>query len=290
MTDTAFVYLTNKPANTKKNIKRYKEQIDKLNNVDFYIAGFSSSEKFRQDDFIGIVQYVFSEDDALSLHYKGKERLNRHGRLIFIPGNVDYIHLLFYKLHNNYQHYYFVEDDVVYNGNISDVIEDLSPNHSDLLCTHVTDHYKNWTYNHLFNAKKYCASIPSRTCFLPFVRITARGLEAINDGYKNGVSGHPEMTWPFLLDLSGCTITDIGGSGSYVSEEFRNKYYKGYTKLGLQKGTFRSNPAYIREGGVTNCLYHPVKPFIPAIRTKFRRLKSIINYYLSQVESKFNQH
>lgn len=284
MNRIAFIYLTDNPMHTKGNFDRYKKQLHKLDNLDLYVAGYSRESKERERVFEGVKQYLFSERDALNLNFESKERFDKNGRLIFIPGNSDYNHILFYKYQPNYEYYYFVEDDVVYTGDMAILVQELSSKVDDLLCTHVTRFFDKWIYNDMFDPGELSRKKPERTCFIPFARVSKRGLEAIIQGYKKGVSGHSEMTWPFALDNLGCSIRDIGGSGEFVTEEYKNKYYQGTTIRGMQSGTFKCNPARFKPGPIKNCLYHPVKPFKHTVKTKFRRMKSILNYYFSRIK------
>jgi hypothetical protein len=282
MAKIAFVYLTNNPNKSINNLLRLKQQLSENGDVDLYICGYGKNASKTM--FEGIPFYTFDESQALSLGFTGKHRFDKDGQLTFIPGNSDYNYLLFYHKHSNYEHYYCCEDDVVYSGDMSELITELQVFDDAILCTHITRYVDSWTYANLFTPGNLLAPPPAYLAFLPFARISNQGFKAMFDAFSQGVGGHSEMTLPYAIQAAGLSMRDIGGEGEFVSPELKNKYYVGRKTQSTQVGTFICNPASFAAGKRENCLYHPVKPAREVLFTRWRRLKSIASYYTSKLQ------
>jgi hypothetical protein len=276
----AFVYLTNNPSKTRKNVKKLKQQLSKLDNVELFICGYGT--RAAQTEFEGIPFYTWDETQALGLGFLSKHRFDSSGKLIFIPGNADYNHLLFYHQHSEFDYYYFCEDDVVYTGCMSELVTELQTQDAALLCTHKARSFADWKYANMFVFGEYNSDLPKYLAFLPFNRISNEAFKSIIHAYNKGLGGHFEMTYPYIMQTEGLEILDIGGSGEFVTPEFRDKHYSGHSQNGQQFGTFICNPAFFAAGTQTNCLYHPVKAPKEVLFTRWRRLRSIIDYYRSK--------
>lgn len=209
-------------------------------------------------DGIPLDHYVFGVDAIGTLGYPNKGAA-RPFKLI--PGNSDLITLLFRKLQPQFEHYWFLEDDVEYTGDPAGLFDDLGQRESDLLASHLAPGYDEWTYS---TGRRTPGCDPDDTwlIFLPFYRVSAHALDTIDAHYRKGWAGHHENMWPTILIHAGLTVTDIGGQGDYVAEADRNKHYYGIAHDRYDKrGSFGTRPILSWPGRRKNVLWHPVKPF-----------------------------
>jgi hypothetical protein len=186
-------------------------------------------------------------------------------------GHQDLPVMKFFLDHPDFDRYWVIEDDVRCSGPWSDTFTDLERSRADLLMAAV-QHYSevpNWQWwTHLVTGDDASVLDQRVKGFLPFCRLSAACLEAIDRKYRQGWGGHYEVTWPTVALASGLTIEDIGGEGSYTPAERRGRHY--VCTLGswhLFPGTFVYRPPFHDMGDskfgkeVTSytMLWHPVK-------------------------------
>ncbi|MFL6631185.1 MAG: hypothetical protein ACJ8HJ_02580 [Massilia sp.] len=215
--------------------------------------------------------YVFGVDAVNTICYPNKG-VTRPFKLI--PGNSDFITLLFRKLQPQFEHYWFLEDDVEYTGDPAYLFDDLSKRQGDLLATHLARSYDEWAYT---AGRQTPGCVPDDTwlIFLPFYRVSANALDTIDAYYHKGWTGHHENMWATILIHAGLSVIDIGGQGDYVAEADRNKHYYGYAHDRYEKnGSFGTLNIRLWPGWRKNVLWHPVKPPGAWLRQRKKRLIS----------------
>lgn len=277
----AFVFFCGQPSVFASKIAKIKSSLSTSKEVDFYSVGFSNNNNEYPDGHIN-----FNQSDWQSLNYPNKG-LNAYGHFSLKPGNCDLPIIIFANRFPNYDYIYVMEDDVEYTGDLSILISELSSDDADLLCTHLHDCPKNWDYKTTFIQQPTVSSSSLKLCFLPFFRISRRGISAIHNAYCKGLYGHHEIVWPFVMQQHKFTIQDIGGENTYTSNKYINQYYLGHVDaIGRKTGTFTPTPPMLNPGKHANKLYHPIKPFKPFLEGRIKRIKSVVNYYVNRVTGK----
>ena len=97
--------------------------------------------------------------------------------------------------------------------------------------------------------------------FNPICRYSNRALALLDRYMKEGHSAHSEVMITTCLHNHGMRIADIGGTGEFTPEGYRNRYYiKG---VGINNGTMRWRPPFTMEEiealGTKDRLFHPIK-------------------------------
>lgn len=95
----------------------------------------------------------------------------------------------------------------------------------------------------------------------PICRYSNRALALLDSYMKEGHSAHSEVMITTCLHNHGMRIADIGGTGEFTPEGYRNRYYiKG---VGINNGTMRWRPPFTMEEiealGTKDRLFHPIK-------------------------------
>jgi hypothetical protein len=90
--------------------------------------------------------------------------------------------------------------------------------------------------------------------------------------YREGWTGHCEVTWATLLHTAGLRIADLGGNGEFVAAQNRGRFYENtMTSLEHSPGTFVYRPMKLPWPRLRrNMLWHPVKPLDLTIRTNLQ--------------------
>ncbi|MFT8247089.1 hypothetical protein [Roseomonas sp. BN140053] len=184
-----------------------------------------------------------------------------------MAGNLDLVFLELARRRPEYDRYWFVEYDVHWEGRWSVFFEHFRQSEADVLATTITSladvPYKrtilsypklmtpaelNWTPGNLLKG------------FLPICRLSRRALQALHEAYQAGLGGHYEITVPSIAAQKGMCVEDIGGHGSYVRPENRNRFYFAQAKTySHSPGSFVFRPAQ-KVLPYRNTLWHPVKP------------------------------
>lgn len=98
----------------------------------------------------------------------------------------------------------------------------------------------------------------------PICRYSNRALALLDSYMKEGHSAHSEVMITTCLHNHDMRIADIGGTGEFTPEGYRNRYYiKG---VGINNGTMRWRPPFTMEEieeiealGTKDRLFHPIK-------------------------------
>jgi len=197
-------------------------------------------------DIIQAVKHsIFTNDILHNLNYRPLEEK-------LVPGSNHFPLLKFYLDNRYYDYYWMIEDDVCFSGSWSALFKAYQDDTSDFLSAHISkfaeapDWYWWFTLNTNNGQTQNKDKIRS---FNPVYRLSKRALELIDQSLKNGWSGHHEVLIPTLLYNNGFTITDMGGTGSFVPKGHENKFYTRESMSHLP----------IEIGDVVNRIYHPIK-------------------------------
>ncbi|MXV13898.1 beta-1,6-N-acetylglucosaminyltransferase [Hufsiella ginkgonis] len=184
-----------------------------------------------------------------------------------IPGSNHFPILKFYLHHPGFDYYWYVEEDVYYNGEWCDFFRFFSSQgiETDFLASHVTDRVDIpawYWWNTLRHPDGKQRSLDKMRSFNPIFRISNAALAFIHKMLMEGWSGHHEVLIPTLLNNGGFLIHDIGGTGKYVLPGCAGKFYTSAAPdpFGeLRTGSLRFRPVITHEEIGERVLYHPVK-------------------------------
>lgn len=182
-------------------------------------------------------------------------------------GHNDLPVLSFYREQPDYDYYWIVEYDVRYTGHWGKLFKRLRGSKADFLATTLQDYDENprwWWWRSVANVPG--VTLQRVRCFTPFCRLSNHALVAIDQWYRQGGSGHYEVTWPSVCKTNDLPIEDIGGEGRYTPQPWRKKHYVNTPlKPSLSPGTFVFRPSFKDDGVRTEglkygpLLWHPVK-------------------------------
>ena len=203
--------------------------------------------------------------DLFRLPYPKK----RHAENWDIAGNIDMAFLEFRRRLPDYDFYWFVEYDVHYEGKWDRLFEHFRTSTAAVIAT--TLEYLSKTpskHNVLTNYPRLI--LPGRSVwhddmlvkgFFPICRLSSDLFNLLHQQYCAGLGGHYEVTIPTLAVLNGLIVEDVGGTGSFVRDENRDRFYfangKTYTH---SPGNFVFRPEIATVLPRQNTLWHPVKP------------------------------
>ena len=210
-----------------------------------------------------------------------------------MAGNLDLVFLDFAARFPQYDRIWFVEYDVHWEGRWSVLFERFRESDADVLATiihrvadaphklralsyprMVVPAGRKWDDDHLLKA------------FLPICRLSRAALQALHDLYDEGFGGHYEVMVPSSAARAGLRIEDIGGCGSYVRAENRNRFYFAQPKTSTHSPgsfVFRPEPKVLPR---LNTLWHPVKPGVVPLWHPLRLGGSPMKLLLERVKPK----
>ena len=202
-------------------------------------------------------RYYVSEDLA-TLGYTPIENT-------LIPGSPHFIPLRFFLDNPHYRHYWFIEYDVMFTGRWSTLMEDCDSilGGYDFLSCHIErfgEDNRQWPWWYRSNDCGYALEECVKG-FNPICRYSNRALALLDSYMREGHSAHSEVMITTCLHNHGMKIGDIGGTGEFTPDGYRNRYYiKG---VGTNNGTMRWRPPFTMEEvealGTKNRLFHPIK-------------------------------
>lgn len=203
-----------------------------------------------------------SRDQIFELPYPTKCQLKDWE----MAGNLDLVFLEFYRRYPGYDHYWFTEYDVFWQGRWSVFFDYFASSAAGLLAAtiHTVDevpHKAEFPYPRQFVPEGMIWERPRVIkAFLPICRLSHQVLHALDDAYRAGLGGHYEINVPTVAAQNGMALEDFGGNGSFVRPDNINRFYfaRGDT-FTHSPGNFVFRPAQ-RVLPRRNTLWHPVKP------------------------------
>jgi hypothetical protein len=202
--------------------------------------------------------FVFTYESLVKMNY-----LPISGTLI--PGSNHFPVLEFFLSNPVYDYYWFVEDDVWFNGDWNDFFGFFHFIDHDFVSSHLRCYSQEprWPWWGTLRHPKVNIPPDNRIrSFNPAYRISRAALAFINRSLSDYWIGHHEVLLPTLLHHGGFSISDFGGCGEFVIKGNENRFYTsgGPDATGrLADGTMRYRPLWEKEGMEKNKLYHPVK-------------------------------
>lgn len=186
-----------------------------------------------------------------------------------IAGNIDLAFLEFRRRLPDYAFYWFVEYDVHYEGKWESFFEHFRTSPAAVIAT--TIEYLSKTPSKQNALTNYPRLVLPVGCgwrdnmvvkgFFPICRLSSELLDILDAQYRTGLGGLYEVTMPTIALLNGMIVEDVGGDGSFVRNDNRNRFYfadgKTYTH---SPGNFVFRPEITKVLQRENTLWHPVKP------------------------------
>jgi hypothetical protein len=184
-----------------------------------------------------------------------------------MAGNLDLAFLVFRRAMPQFDHYWFVEYDVHWEGNWKTFFQYFQMSDAAVLAATVQ---RMDEVPHKENSPPYPKLVVPPglqwirqnvlKAFLPICRISGEVLDLLDAAYRQGLGAHYEVSVPSVAAQNGLSIEDYGGNGRYVRPENVNRFYfaRGAT-YSHSPGNFVFRPAQkvLRRA---NTLWHPVKP------------------------------
>ena len=223
---------------------------------DFYILYHTQEENALIPE--EYVNFIFPFTDKV-LRNMGYTPLTKN----ILPGSNHFGLLSFFKQFSNYSYYWYIEDDVYYNGSWESFFQYFEDNKIEVsfISSYVKDFCEEplWTW---WSAIEYRGAnilntIKSKS-FNPIYRISNDALYLLNKKLTQGWMGHHEVVIPTLLKRNGMQIRDFGGTGKYILSGCKNKFYK-RDDHNLMNNTMRYRPEIKPEELKEKLLYHPFK-------------------------------
>lgn len=202
--------------------------------------------------------FVFTNECLMELNYIPIARS-------IIPGSNHFPVLKFYLKHPGADYYWFVEDDVRFNGQWADFFHFFEAYDHDFISCHLR-YYKEepgWFWWKTLHHPDRNIPLNDRIrSFNPIYRISGRALSFIHQALTDFWIGHHEVLLPTLLHQHGYSIMDFGGEGNFVLSSQENRFYTSGIPDhdgNLVNGTMRYRPVWTSIGQEINKLYHPIK-------------------------------
>jgi len=166
----------------------------------------------------------------------------------------------------DYAGFWRVEYDVHYEGDWSDILEDLSGRGDDLITASLLDHPDCRHYwNHWFKARtpvKVEDLVRAHHALMYMSTELCLNIGELSGDDPNQYRGHYEVLVPSIAAHNAYSISDIGGYSKYTPKDRWGKYYQNLVGIGLgckSLSTFSAFGNFFDTEKVEGTLYHPVK-------------------------------
>ncbi|UPT75223.1 MAG: hypothetical protein M0D55_05825 [Elusimicrobiota bacterium] len=132
-----------------------------------------------------------------------------------VPGNVHLAFLDFREAHPDFDHYWFIEYDVVFNGSWRSLFDAVGRDGSDLLAGGVRGRADEpgWFWWPFMDFRGGPAESTWLRGFFPLCRISRPALDAVARRVTDGWTGHHEGLIPTAVREAGLSFSDLGGTG-----------------------------------------------------------------------------
>ncbi|WP_345106294.1 glycosyltransferase family A protein [Mucilaginibacter panaciglaebae] len=174
-----------------------------------------------------------------------------------VPGSNHFPIIKFHLDYPDYDYYWCIEDDVVFNGTWSSffntVIKNIEYDFISSFIKYYTDNLNpNWYWwDKLTKTDVVIDKNVLAMSFNPIYSLSNRAAKFLDQSLKSGWTGHHEVLMATLLISNKFKVKDFGGALRFVPPGFKNKYYTGNTHLW--------RPSFKAPGELINKIYHPVK-------------------------------
>lgn len=212
--------------------------------------------------------------------YKAKSGIGAEWH-VWKGGNVDLSALHLFRMHPEYNDYWFVEYDVRFSGDWATLFKNFERSDADFLTTSLRRAIVQPNWMHWWTLQPPATESPSMPvrladrericCFMPIFRVSQAGMQVMDQAYRQGWSGHSEVTWPTLINHAGLRVEDISGDGEFVAKGNRNRFYTNtLDDPNLSPGSVVFRPARSWPGSKRDQLWHPIKPLMFKLREDAR--------------------
>ena len=170
-----------------------------------------------------------------------------------VPGSCHFPLLKFFLTHSEYDYYWTIEDDVVFNGEWVTLFDYYSNDETDMISAHIKYHSEapEWAWWHSLNTGHDIINKEDIVCaFNPVYRLSHRALQCVHKFLLKGWTGHAEVVISTILKHKKLSIKDFGGTGSFVPIGEENLFYDNRTHSHLALNIQDTRP---------NIIYHPIK-------------------------------
>ena len=241
--------------------KKLKKDVESSYDV-YFIFDSGSNDYEKTKKYSDTIDFTYIKSTDLS--FLGYKRFNEN----FSDGNVFWFIQYFVTIlnHEEYDNYWLMEYDVVFNGNYNIFFKDIDENLNQDFITQDIMSYRddeNWWWwskesGFMLNGKyfKYDLSKLLKS-FNPIFRLSKNAILYLDEFLKeNDVFGHYEYLLPTLLHNNNFSIFSINNDKqlSFTNDKFNKKY--------SNENTFKYRPNKTRIDMLIygrNMLYHPLK-------------------------------
>ncbi len=179
-----------------------------------------------------------------------------------VPGNVHLAFLHFRDAEPGFDEYWFIEYDVVFNGDWRTLFDETAGDRADLIASEIRaeSDAPGWYWWPTLDFPGRAPG-PLVRAFFPLCRISGRALDVVARRVKDRWSGHQEGLITTALIDEGLAVSDIGGDGPWTPASRRHRFYVGVSTSDSEMllGTFRCAPPHFLPPLIPDALYHPVK-------------------------------
>lgn len=212
-----------------------------------------------------VPHHFVTTSEIRNREYTAKAAGGPHWRIW--DGHADLPHLHYFLRERKFDRYWSIEYDVRFTGSWQTLFDAFEDNDADLLTTSLRTAitHPDWVIWPTLRQPPSDArplAENERICgFMPVWRASRRAMEVMDRSYREGWTGHSEVTWPTLLNRAGLRVEDIGGNGEFVAPANRGRFYTNNPiTWNLAPGSFVYKPAKHGTWGYRDRLWHPVKP------------------------------
>lgn len=202
-------------------------------------------------------------------------------------GHTDLPVLHFYRQHPNYERYWYIEYDVRFSGRWETFFAAFENSKADLLTTTIRSAAADpdwWIWFKFGTPEGPSAVVPGfrweqrMGAFMPVFRASRRAMETMDAAYREGWSGHLEVTWPTILHNAGLLLEDIGGAGAFTPRYRRTHFYSNtLLEPSYYPGSFVYRPLKWPVFRLKrNYLWHPVKTFKDSLKESYWAMRSAL--------------
>ena len=184
-----------------------------------------------------------------------------------IPGSLHFVTECFFHKYLDYDYYWLVEYDAVFTGNWTDLIAAFTTCDADLITSYIREYKENNEKSTWLSSLKFMSSNGEQIeryimSFNPVCRMSNQALDFLDRFLRDsGNQGHAEILLPTILYHYGFKLVDFGGTGQFVPEGFKNRFYiQDHHPVAC---TNRWRPLMskyeVESRGIIGKLFHPVK-------------------------------
>lgn len=233
-------------------------------------------EKFNHDKV-----FYFNEDVVNECGFKMHYYYPYNQK--FFGHNVEYSFLTFFRKNNNYDYYWIIEYDVLFNGNWNTFFDYFEDKDTDFITNYIgsvknaMNKLKMWKeqFGKFLWLKTLNIPLENRYRSLNCIfRISNRAMKYVVDLYDKGNYGFYEIFMVTVLKNAGYSVKQMGSKKTWRTYDVDDLFVVGESQDNLINGknprTFAVRTSQILDpkNGPKNKLYHPIKGSFESERKK----------------------